>query len=274
MQLGLGSYACAWAIGGVPGYPAPERPLGAVGLIECAAQLEVRLVQIADNIPLERCSGTALKSIRSAARENGITLELGTRGIAPAHLARLIDLCAFFESRLLRVAVDTDKHQPSPGEVVSLVHEALGKLRAAGVTLAIENHDRFTASTLADIVKQTADPLVGVCLDTVNSFGALEGPEVVINTLAPYVVNVHVKDFAVRRASHQMGFEITGALAGEGQLDIPALVRQLQVGRRHPNLILELWPPPESDYSATVSKEEQWRQSSIHYLRRLVPSYA
>ena len=273
MQLGLGSYACAWAIGGVPGYTAPEQPLDAVGLIERAARLGVSLVQIADNIPLEGCSDTALDSIRSAARENGIALELGTRGIAPSHLARFIDLCVFFDSRLLRVVVDTDERKPTPHEVVSTVREALDRLRKSGVTLAIENHDRFAARTLADIVKQIGDPLVGICLDTVNSFGALEGPGVVIDTLAPYVANVHVKDFVIRRMPHKMGFEITGVPAGEGQLDIPALLNQLQSDSYRPNFILELWPPPEANYSATMAKEEQWCQSSIHYLRRFVPSY-
>ena len=271
MQLGLGSYACAWAIGGVPGYPCPAQKLDAVGLIERAAQLGLRLVQIADNIPLERCSAAELESIRSAALQNGVMLELGTRGIAPTHLSRLIELCAFFSSRLLRVVVDT-QHKPSPAEVISAIREALGRFRAAGVTLAIENHDRFPVGVLTDIVKRVADPAVGICLDTVNSFGALEGPEVVINTLAPYVVNVHVKDFLIRRAPHMMGFEVTGAPAGEGQLDIPVLLSRLQSHSRNPNAVLELWPTPEADYAATVAKEEQWRRSSIRYLRSLIPS--
>ena len=271
MQLGLGSYACAWAIGGVPGYPNPAQPLDAVGLIERAVRLGLRLVQIADNLPLEQYSAVTLEIIRAAAFENGVALELGTRGIAPAHLSRLVDLCAFFNSRLLRVVTDIHEHKPAPAEIVSVVREALGHLRAAGVTLAIENHDRLPVSTLADIMEQIADPAVGICLDTANSFGALEGPEIVINTLAPYVVNIHVKDFMIRRAAHMMGFAITGTPAGEGQLNIPSLLRHLQGSSRHPNAILELWPPPETDYAATVAKEERWCQSSVRYLRRFVP---
>ena len=271
MQLGLGSYACAWAIGGVPGYPAPAQPLDAVGLMERAARLGLRLVQIADNLPLEQCSASALENIRASALENGVTLELGTRGIEGNHLFRFIDLCAFFGSRLLRVVVDTDEHKPTSEEIVAIVREALCRLRATGVTLAIENHDRFPVSTLADIMEQVADPLVGICLDTVNSFGALESPEVVVSALAPYVVNVHIKDFLVQRAPHRMGFEITGAPAGEGRLDIPALLHRLQGGSHDPNAILELWPPPEADYAATVVKEKRWLQSSIEYLRGLIP---
>ena len=57
-------------------------------------------------------------------------------------------------------------------------------------------------------------PYVGICLDTVNSFGSLEGPEVVIETLAPYTVNLHIKDFDIRRTDHNMGFTIFGTPAG------------------------------------------------------------
>jgi sugar phosphate isomerase/epimerase len=65
---------------------------------------------------------------------------------------------------------------------------------------------------------------VGICLDTVNSFGALEGPEAVLEARLPYTINLHVKDFVIRRHTHQMGFGIEGAPAGEGRLDIPAVL--------------------------------------------------
>ena len=52
MRLGIGSYTYGWAIG-VSGH-APERPMGALDLLERAAELGVGLVQVADNLPLHR----------------------------------------------------------------------------------------------------------------------------------------------------------------------------------------------------------------------------
>lgn len=68
---------------------------------------------------------------------------------------------------------------------------------------------------------------VGICLDTVNSLGAAEGIGVVVETLGPSVVNLHLKDFVVLRAAHMMGFSIEGRPAGRGQLDVPGSSRAL-----------------------------------------------
>jgi sugar phosphate isomerase/epimerase len=105
---------------------------------------------------------------------------------------------------------------------------------------------------------------VGICLDTVNSFGSLEGPEVVVETLAPYVVNLHVKDFTIRRVVHQMGFIIEGAPAGQGRLNIPWLMRQLPGGI---SAVLELWTPYQENTPATVALEAQWADESVNYLK-------
>ena len=140
----------------------------------------------------------------------------------------------------------------------------------AGVTLAIENHDRFPASVLAGIVRALGTEWVGVCLDTVNSFGALEGPRVVVETLGPLTVNLHVKDFAIFRAGHQMGFTIEGRPAGQGRLDVPWLLELLHQQGRDVNAILELWTPPEAALDNTIAKERRWAEESAAYLRTLI----
>ena len=269
MQLGLGSYACAWAIG-VPGSPPPE-PMDSIGLIQRASSLGLRLIQIADNLPLEKCSDGELKRIRDAARDHAIGIEVGTRGISGGHLPRMLEICELFASPILRVVVDTREHHPSPDEVIAAVRDFLPALRRANVSLAIENHDRFTTATLASIIERIGSPDVGICLDTVNSFGSLEGPQVVVERLAPFVINLHIKDFAIERAGHMMGFTVTGAPAGEGRLDVPWLLDKLRSAGRDPNAILELWPAPEAEISATIRKEEEWCQASVRYLRTYIP---
>jgi sugar phosphate isomerase/epimerase len=115
---------------------------------------------------------------------------------------------------------------------------------AAGVKLALENHDRFDSRTLAAIVVELGTEHAGVCLDTVNSFGALEGPAIVVPTLAPYTLSLHVKDFTVRRPPHQMGFVVEGCAAGAGRLDLPWILGVLRAAGRDVNAILETWVTP------------------------------
>lgn len=268
--LGLGTYGVAWAIG-VPGHEQPVAPMNHFQFLQLAVELGLRLVQYADNLPLHTLSDAEQAALRRQAAESGVTFEVGTRGISVDWLRRYIALASSFRSPILRVVVDTREHHPSPDEVVALLRAALPDLEAAGITLAIENHDRFKARTLAGIIETIASPFVGVCLDTVNSFGALEGPEVVVPTLGPFVANLHVKEFIVRRASHSMGFSVTGMPAGQGMLDLPWLLGQLNGLGRTYNAIIELWPEPEATMAATVAKEADWMRQSVTYLRTLIP---
>jgi sugar phosphate isomerase/epimerase len=227
-------------------------------------------VQIADNLPLEREPAASLAEIRRTAEREGVKIEVGARGIAAAHLRRMIDVCGELGSELLRVVVDTTGCW-SAEQVIREVQDTAPHLERTGVTLAIENHDRISARDLARIVESAGSARVGVCLDTVNSFGCLEGPDHVVTHLAPHVMNLHVKDFTVRRAPHMMGFEIAGTPAGQGMLDLPWLLSRLRSAGRDPNAILELWPAPEHDIAGTVAKEAEWARESIRYLRTLIP---
>lgn len=265
MKLGLGSWACAWAAG-VPGYPPPS-PLTALGLVERAAALGVSLVQIADNIPLDGSSPEELRELRSVAGACGVGIELGTRGIGRDQVLRYIELCRYFDSRILRVVIDRGEDEPTPDEAIERIMAMRPDLDLAGVTLAVENHDRFDAPTFARIAREAG---VGICLDTVNSFGALEGPAAVVAALAPYVVSLHLKDFTIRRVPHGMGFEITGTPAGQGRLDVPWLIETLRSHGRDPNAILEHWPSWEGSVEATVDKENRWVEESIRYLRTVI----
>ena len=132
----------------------------------------------------------------------------------------------------------------------------------------LENHDRLKAWEFADIVERVNSPNVGICLDSVNSMGAGEGLEEVVRTLAPYTVNLHVKDFGIRRLPHLMGFQIDGRPAGEGMLNVPWLVGQIAPYGRCQTAILEQWVVPDDDPLATVAKEERWAEWSMNYLRK------
>jgi sugar phosphate isomerase/epimerase len=266
MQLGISTYTYTWAIG-VPG-SMPEQPLSALGLLDKAKALGVHLVQVADNLPLDQLSQAELDAFAQRATDDGINVEVGTRGIHPDHLRTYLGLAQRLGSPILRVVVDTADHHPGDDEIIATIRNFVPELHRAGICLAVENHDRFQAHALACILQRIDSPNVGICLDTVNSFGALEGPEVVVETLGPWVVNLHVKDFDIRRASHQMGFAIEGRPAGQGRLDVPWLLEALR--ERTFNAILELWTPPDATVDATLAKENAWAIASVDYLRRFV----
>lgn len=268
MQLGISSYTFTWAIG-VPGHP-PEHPMNALDLLKRAAELRVHLVQVADNLPLDQLSRAELDAFEQLAAELGVGIEVGTRGIGLEQLSTYLRLAERLGSPILRIVIDTANHHPTEDHIVNTITEIVPELERAGICLAIENHDRFKVRQFAGMIKAIGSQHVGICLDTVNSFGALEGPEATLEILGPLTVNLHVKDFVIYRPGHLMGFTIEGRPAGRGRLDIPWLLETLRHQGRDPNAILELWTPPEKTLSTTVAKEAEWAAASIEYLRTLI----
>jgi sugar phosphate isomerase/epimerase len=270
MRLGIGSHTFGWAVG-VPGFPPPPNPLTPLGLLDKASAAGVSVVQIADNLPLHALADHELDTLRRQASDRDITLEIGTRGIAPEHLRRYLRIAGRLGSRLLRVVFDTVTHHPTLPEIVETLAVIAPEAGKHGITLAIENHDRFKAVALLEIFERVSQPGVGLCFDTANSLGCMEGAEQVLGTLGRHVVNVHVKDVRVSRVPHLFGFVVEGRPAGEGDLDIPKLLARVRELGRDPNVILELWPSPEATISATIEKEDRWAAQSIGYLRRFIP---
>ena len=268
MRLGIGSYTFAWAIG-VPGHP-PARPMTAFDLLEETARLGVRLVQVCDNLPLTGLSPIELEQFIARAQELQIQVELGTLGLNPANLRAYLQLANRFHCPFVRVVVDSPGDEPTPDEIVARLQPLIAEFAAANVYLAIENHDRLRSSVLKEIVERLGPEHVGICLDTVNSFGSLEGPDVVVPTLSPYTLCLHAKDFTIRRVSHRMGFVLEGCPAGQGQLNLPWLLNQLAKSPHDFNVILETWVPPADTLDETIVRERDWTEAGKHYLRTLI----
>ena len=269
MRLGVSSYTYTWAVG-VPGCP-PKQALDAPGLLHKAAALGIGCVQIADNLPLHLLSPEELKALGRRADAQGIMIEVGMRGLTPENLLTYLGLATELKSPILRVVVDAPGYHPHPDECVQIIKELLPELRRRGITLGVENHDRFTARTFADIINRTASDRVGICLDSVNSIGAGEGIETVVEILGPLTINLHVKDFIVKRVSHMMGFVIEGTPAGRGMLPVEWVLKKLEPYGRCESAILELWTSAEPEVAATIAKEDDWAIESVEYLRGLIP---
>lgn len=263
-RVGVSSYTYPWAVG-VSGRP-PPRPLTVEDLLDRAVELRASVVQVADNLPLHRRTAAELAELRDRAHADGLTIEVGTRGITADILTRDLAVAVSVGSPLLRVVVDHVGHEPAPAEIVALLRPHEQAFRRAGVTLAIENHDRLTSATLAGIVHQLGEDWVGICLDTVNSLGALEGPEVVITTLGPLTVNLHLKDFDVVRSNAGLGFDVRGRPVGQGRLDVARLLRTVGRPGLQKTAVVELWTPEQATLADTVALENSWARQSVEFL--------
>lgn len=263
MKFGLSSYTYGWAVG-VHGHE-PARPLDEQRLLDRCHEHGLKLLQICDNLPLHTFDGARLSRLADRAADVGVQLEIGARRLTVERVAEYAAIARRLGAKLVRFVIDDADFHPTPDAVAAALPKAVPLLD--GLTLGLENHDRFPARTLRHIVESAGSDHVGVCLDTANSLGAGEGLETVLCELAPFTVNLHLKDFAIARLPYLMGFSVVGRPAGEGLLDIPQLLRDLASYGRCTTAVLELWTPPETQLADTIAKEAAWVARSVGYLR-------
>lgn len=270
MELGISTYTYPWAIG--IQNMMPPYPLSISTLLHLAEEQNIKRVQLCDNllIPLHDFSLNQLSEIKIIADNFNIQIEIGTRRLTVENLKRYLEITRFFNAPFLRIVIDDTDYHPSVSEVIEVIKNVIADFRKADIILAIENHDRFTVKNLIDIIEKTDKDYVGICLDTANSLGAGEGIKEVVEGLAPYTVNLHVKDFMIKRVPHKMGFTVEGCVVGDGMLNVPYILEKLTPYNRCVSATLEIWSNPLLAIEETIEREHLWAAKSLKFLKDIL----
>ncbi len=237
--------------------------MDAHALIDQTRAFGLEVLQLADAVALHALGEADIDAIGAHAVRAGVTLELGTRAENAAHIQRYVVLAARLNARLLRVSL----RGQTPAAMIAQLSSVVPQLRAGDVRLALENHETLRAQQLLHVLETVASPWVGVCFDTANSLGCLEGAAQVFAMHARHIANVHVKDVRARRNADNSGFVIEGVAAGQGQVDLPDMFARLRALERPLSVILENWVPGEATLAATLEKERAWASESLAYCR-------
>jgi sugar phosphate isomerase/epimerase len=261
-RIGLSSYAFFWQLS-----EKVSKPLDLHEALQRTADLGVDLFQVCDYAPLESMSEAEVKDIRATADSLGIALELGTKGIGPEHLRKFLGTADILGAPLLRTMFNVPGHTPSVEEAVAIFTEVLPEFEAAGVKIAVETYEQVPTFRILDVIRKVDSPYLGICSDPANTVAALESPREVIDAVAPYVLNMHIKDFAFSRKEGWVGFTYSGAPLGEGLLDYDYMAGKLQPKERNINQIVEHWLPWQDSEDETIRRENQWTQQSLDFLR-------
>lgn len=262
MDIGVGTYSLLWEW-----HELNPRPLALPALLDRATELECDVFQICDYPLIEQLKAPGLRSLREQAAANDLRLELGTRGVDPAHLGHYLDIADSLGITLLRSMIRTDELSAGHQQVVDELRTLLPRLESSGVTLALETYEQVPTSTLVSVVEALDSPHVGICLDPANCVSALEHPTTVIDATARYVKNLHVKDFRFDRQQGWIGFTLQGARMGEGLLDLRHELDTVYQDGRSPSAIVEHWLPWQGDLDATLSIERDWTNATLAALR-------
>jgi 3-oxoisoapionate decarboxylase len=261
MAIGSSTYAFFWRFS-----ETAERPLTLIDMVKKTHELGLSVFQICDYAPIQAMSDAELAEIRDVADSSGVQLELGTRGIQKSHLMNYLDIASKLGATFLRTMLHVPDHKPSVSEAIALLNEVLPVCADRGTTIGLETYEQVSTEDLIRVVEGVGSPFLGVCLDPANSVARLELPVDVIDRTAPFVVNMHVKDFTFTRQAGWVGFMLIGCPLGEGLLDYDSMIAVVQPAA-NVNLIIEHWLPWQGTSKESCQLEEQWTQHNVNILR-------
>ncbi|MEM7739002.1 MAG: TIM barrel protein, partial [Deinococcota bacterium] len=118
-------------------------------------------------------------------------------------------------------------------------------------------------------------PHLGVCLDVANSIASHEWPETTIQQLAPFAVNLHLKDYTFELDPYGVGFQAVGVPLGEGEMDIQNVFDALTAAKVSPdiNVILEYWLPRAAIDEKGLQLEDVWTSQSVAAAKPYVDAF-
>ena len=293
MRLGIGSHAFRWAAGwGEVVSPekrtssaegpdfVPRRRMGIARFVEESLDIPgVQGIQVCDNLVPERLTepGEDRRKVEAALAQ-GFFVELGAGSTGPEYLVSLLELSKQFGADVLRVlaVVHRDERGKPVGEELAQAErdlkEVLPTARRLGVRLAIENHWELPGEELLELVRRIDDDHLGICLDTANPICGGEDPVRTVELLAPFAINVHLKDYRITRdlASDPAGYRIVGAALGEGWLPVEEVVETIRTKSQAKTCHVELFLDQAETELGTLAWERDAVRRSVENARRLL----
>jgi sugar phosphate isomerase/epimerase len=219
LTVGLNPYGLAYTLGlqGDPG-------TGLDGFLEIADEIGARVVEL--HAPW--LAGLDLAALSERLGDRVPVVSCGLDGEDEAALEAAAALGATVVRMPLSRVLQGDRHAVDWPALVAGVRARLAgiapRAEAAGLSIAIENHQDFTSAELMELC-QEAGEAVGITLDTGNSFPVAEAPLDFARTVAPRVRHVHLKDYRVQFTDE--GYRLVRCAIGDGAVPFRELVEIL-----------------------------------------------
>jgi sugar phosphate isomerase/epimerase len=210
-------------------------------LLDYAASLKLDAIFLQDSLDPKAQDPAHWTEVRQQAERLALKLETGGGGILPksgdafsqsvATLEKNIDRAKAMGSPFVRGVIASERAALPPGPVeqhmetvVRLLKAVRSRVMDAGLKIIIEVHKDLLAWELRQVVETAGKEFVGVYMDTGNPVFVLEHPLTTLETLAPYICSLHLRDSVVYE--HTRGVAVQWVPMGEGVVDFPALVER------------------------------------------------
>ena len=289
IKLGLHTYTLhLWGLGQNWGVVADPRPkvMNLLQLMDKAVEWKIDGLHIT-GCDLESKDDARLQEVKEAAERRGLYLEYNF-SLDEEFDPRLNDTIAEgilisqkIGSDLAKVSLDIRRPRPLYGScfhpevmkqlctVYDEIMQTLPLVEKTGIKLALENHTETFADEILWLIDRINHPLVGACVDTVNSMGVLENPETAVEKLAPYAFSNHFCDHKLDR--DQFGIRFHGVALGDGDIDCFKTYNTIREKSPTDRITFEIeWDIGKDSIEVARQKEMDACIRSIDYARNVL----
>jgi sugar phosphate isomerase/epimerase len=106
------------------------------------------------------------------------------------------------------------------------------------IPMGIENHKDWTAEEFVPLLKEYSSEYLGTCPDWGNNLSLLDDPVELVEALAPWAINSHIKDMAVEEYSE--GFHLAEVPLGQGILPLKRMMEIILKARPKTRFSLDM----------------------------------
>jgi sugar phosphate isomerase/epimerase len=208
-------------------------------LLDYASSLKMDAIFLQDSLDPKAQDPAHWAEVRKWAADLGLHLETGGGGIFPKspdafnasveNLRKQIVRAKAMGSPIVRAVIASERTALPPGPIDAHIETVLRLLKAvrtqvldAGLKVAIEVHKDLLAWQLRQLVEAAGTDTTGVYMDTGNPVFVLEHPLTTLETLAPHIVTLHLRDSVIYE--HKRGVAVQWVPLGEGVVDFKEIV--------------------------------------------------
>jgi sugar phosphate isomerase/epimerase len=196
----------------------------------------------------EGAHAAALARARAYAEERELFIVVDAGVVDEGELHTLLPAAAALGAGTVRVMASTilcgdrravrEQWSTYLAQIAQRLRSVRGLAEELGVDIAIENHQDLTSEELVALCEQAGSARIGVNLDAINPLAVVEDPLAFARRVAPYIKNVHLKDYYLYRTAE--GFRLVRCAIGDGVLDVPGLFALLRAAAPGATVTIEL----------------------------------
>lgn len=230
MRLGLSMYGTVFSMGL---HSKSGRPVTtALELLQRALDMGLSGVEL----PAQLLHETCIEEVSRFVKDNGMFINVDASGFDPVELTNVMKLSARVGAETVRTVVGGadfgGDRRAMAGQWSKFLQDVLSALKEVtlvaeelGINFAVENHQDLASEELVWLCESIGSNRFGINLDTGNPLATADEPFAFFKRVAPYLKNVHLKDYNIFLSED--GYRLVRCALGTGVINFPRLFHEL-----------------------------------------------